>query len=86
MIVYVILFSQFNINYNDLPQIYRKGSVLVREKEQERVNKEEAIDELSKPKKSKKVTDRYPVIATYHVDIIKDDFWNEHEYIINDVR
>ena len=80
-----ILFSQFNINYNDLPQIYRKGSVIVREKEEEVTKKEEAIDELPKPK-SKKLTDRYPVIATYHVDIIKDDFWNMHEYIINDVR
>ena len=27
-----ILFSEFNINYNNLPQIYRKGSVLIWEK------------------------------------------------------
>ena len=27
-----LLFSQFNINYNDIPQIYRKGSFLMREK------------------------------------------------------
>ena len=27
-----ILFSEFNINYNNLPQMYRKGSVIVWER------------------------------------------------------
>ena len=27
-----ILFSEFDINYNNLPQMYRKGSVLVWDK------------------------------------------------------
>ena len=27
-----ILFSQFNINYNNLPELYRKGTVLIKEK------------------------------------------------------
>ena len=26
-----LLFSQFNINYNNLPQLYRKGTVLISE-------------------------------------------------------
>ena len=30
-----ILFSEFNINYNNLPQMYRKGSVLIWEKVRE---------------------------------------------------
>ena len=25
-----LMFSQFNINYNDLPQIFRKGTVILR--------------------------------------------------------
>lgn len=78
-----ILFSKFNINYNELPQIFRKGSVVIREKETPENSKEESLP--SKPK-NKKIADKYPVIATHHVDIIKDDFWNDHEYIMNDVR
>lgn len=60
-----ILFSRFNLNYNNLPQIYRKGTVLVRNTE---------VDSCGDT----------PVVGVtpLHVDIIKDDFWNEHPEII----
>uniref|UniRef100_A0A5K4FAI5 tRNA(His) guanylyltransferase n=1 Tax=Schistosoma mansoni TaxID=6183 RepID=A0A5K4FAI5_SCHMA len=50
-----LLFSQFNCNYNNEPELFRKGTVLFRNKS---------------------------TIEQANIDIIKDQFWDEHPYIL----
>ncbi|KAF8917554.1 Thg1 C terminal domain-containing protein [Mucidula mucida] len=63
-----ILFSRFSLNYNTIDPRYRKGSVLVRTKEEE-----------SEPKK-KKARPRTEV-DLLHCDIIQDDFWTQRKIL-----
>lgn len=63
-----ILFSEFEINYNNEPQLYRKGSVLVREKQK----KDE--DENSEGRVNKQ-------IVSLNEDIIGDAFWTTHKIL-----
>lgn len=66
-----ILFSRFGINYNDLAERYKKGSVLVREPVLIDAELPEAVQLQEKKKKSK-----LPMVVTlYHCDIIGDAFW-----------
>ncbi|TPX47029.1 hypothetical protein SeLEV6574_g02884 [Synchytrium endobioticum] len=68
-----LLFSQYNINYNNLPEIYRKGSVLVR-----KVHK---VTEASKSLQHEVIRDR-PVVVLDHCDIIGDHFWITNPQIL----
>ncbi|KAM7448358.1 tRNA-histidine guanylyltransferase 1-like [Porites harrisoni] len=67
-----ILFSEYNINYNNLPQMYRKGSVLLWEK----ISEEKNLDQAGNFQKTKRQ------IVIYHTDIIGDSFWIEHPDIL----
>jgi tRNA(His) guanylyltransferase len=64
-----LLFSQFGINYNNVPDQYRKGSVIVRIKQLE-------ADGGGQNSKSRLR------IKVLHVDIIQDEFWNLHPEIL----
>jgi len=68
-----ILFSQFNINYNNLPQMYRKGSVLVWEKTV-------SVDNTAEGGRVRKAKRQ---IVILHTDIIGDMFWKEHSEILD---
>lgn len=68
-----LLFSVFNMNYNNLPQIYRKGSVLV----WERVCDINDTAQEENARKSKRQ------IVVHHTDIIGDTFWSEHPEILD---
>ncbi|KAK7690965.1 hypothetical protein QCA50_006068 [Cerrena zonata] len=72
-----ILFSRFNINYNDTPERFRKGSVQVREE----ITANPEIDETSgKHRKTDlRVESR---IVSHHCDIIKDDFWIARTHLL----
>jgi len=77
-----LLFSKFGINYNKLPQLYRKGTTLIWQSEQP---KEEAADqpnanEAGSVPVTKKQTK--PEILVLNVDIIGEQFWKEHSYIL----
>eukprot|EP00158_Paraphelidium_tribonemae_P008748 Partr_v1_DN28669_c0_g1_i3_m50117 putative tRNA-histidine guanylyltransferase 1-like (S. cerevisiae) len=62
-----ILFQQFGINYNNLPAIYRKGSILTRDQ----VTEQEVGSTTGKP-----VQRTRKRIVLKHVDMITDDaFW-----------
>lgn len=61
-----ILFSKFGINYNNLPQMYRKGTILMK--------KNVTVPEL----KNK----RYPIIVPFFTDMIQDRFWVEHTEVL----
>lgn len=56
-----ILFSKFQINYNNEPEIFRKGSV--------------ALQMLNTEEKRQKKAKFVPEI--YHIDIMKDGFWEK---------
>lgn len=89
-----ILFSRFAINYNNEPEMFRKGSVVFRDYALESPNAEredtqygtiETINEqLSKTQKEKirKARNKANVIVD-HLDIISDDFWNKRPWILS---
>lgn len=62
-----ILFSSFGINYNNLPQMYRKGTILMRK-----------IVEV--PTTDGK---RTQVIVPFFIDLIRDQFWLDHSEILS---
>ncbi|TPX32606.1 hypothetical protein SmJEL517_g04307 [Synchytrium microbalum] len=68
-----LLFTNYGINYNSLPEIYRKGSVLVK--------KTQSISETSKTSQKEVVRER-SVVVLEHGDIIGDAFWKENPTIL----
>ena len=93
-----ILFSRFQINYNDEPQMYRKGSVAFRESALEEPpldcnhvmveEQEEASTEIPESKATKTQVERMRKakgkarIVVEHMDIIKDEFWERRPWIL----
>ncbi|KAL3701804.1 hypothetical protein R1sor_019826 [Riccia sorocarpa] len=67
-----LLHSRFGINYNELPPIFRKGSLIFRRKEETVVKVEDGV-----PVKRLKSQ----VVVT-HEDLIKDRFWKENPSIL----
>ncbi|WYZ44229.1 hypothetical protein EsH8_VII_000665 [Colletotrichum jinshuiense] len=88
-----ILFSKFKINYNNEPEIYKKGSVVFRDYELVEPgthNAAEAADALAEPvqqsktqaEKDKKKRGKARVVIE-HLDIIKDDFWDRRPWLLS---
>ncbi|KAJ1668554.1 tRNA-histidine guanylyltransferase 1-like [Coemansia sp. RSA 1813] len=67
-----LLFSEFGINYNDEDEIFKKGSILIRDKQLADVPGPDG-----KPTKRTKV-----IVSILHCDIIKDTFWKQHPEIL----
>ncbi|KAJ1884149.1 tRNA-His guanylyltransferase, partial [Kickxella alabastrina] len=67
-----LLFSEFGINYNDEPEIFKKGSVVIRDKELIDV-----VDSKGVVTKRTKI-----IVKVVHRDIIKEKFWDEHPEIL----
>ncbi|KAG6053877.1 Glucose-responsive transcription factor [Claviceps sp. LM77 group G4] len=89
-----ILFSRFNINYNNEPEIFKKGSVIFRDYELVDAERHAAValemDDLAEPvqqSKSQAERDRKKRakarIVVEHTDIIKDEFWNRRPWILS---
>jgi len=89
-----ILFSKFGINYNNEPEIYKKGSVVFRDYELVEPGAPEAIDEdsaktteqkeLSKTQEEKDRKRRAKArITVQHVDVIKDEFWQRRPWLLS---
>ncbi|GMM34888.1 tRNA guanylyltransferase [Saccharomycopsis crataegensis] len=90
-----ILFSEFGINYNNEPEIFKKGTVIVRESNEvenvsdalNRTSLEEqntgAVDApLSLRQKERRAKKRRKMkIQEHHADIIGDTFWHERSYL-----
>mmetsp|Transcript_18089 Transcript_18089/g.29336 ORF Transcript_18089/g.29336 Transcript_18089/m.29336 type:complete len:261 (+) Transcript_18089:827-1609(+) len=66
-----ILFSRFHINYNDEPEIFRKGSVIM-EKDETSSGEDAEKNDGSKKKRPKRTK---IVRQVTHIDIMKDSFW-----------
>ncbi|KAK2784923.1 hypothetical protein FQN53_008109 [Emmonsiellopsis sp. PD_33] len=98
-----ILFSRFGINYNNEPEMYKKGSVIFRDyeiqqpqtplPESSETSKEEDNEaegdegqptEMSKSQlaRLRKIQKKATVVVR-HVDIIKDDFWEQRPWILS---
>ncbi|TGO36319.1 hypothetical protein BHYA_0128g00060 [Botrytis hyacinthi] len=89
-----ILFSRFGINYNNEPEIYKKGSVVFRDYELVEPGVSEAVDEdssktteqkeLSKAQEEKDRKRRAKArITVQHVDVIKDEFWQRRPWLLS---
>jgi tRNA(His) guanylyltransferase len=61
-----LLFAEFGINYNNLPEIYRKGTILITKQ----------IEVGGEKKKQKRV----PV--PIYEDLIRDKFWKENDELL----
>jgi len=78
-----ILFSQFNINYNNQAEIYKKGSLIIRLND--KLDKNVKDDYKNKYDKLlidndeyfKECIDKEKNLAICHMDVIKDEFWNK---------
>ncbi|XP_060621539.1 probable tRNA(His) guanylyltransferase isoform X4 [Anolis sagrei] len=76
-----ILFSQFNINYNNEPLMYRKGTVLVWQKVNHIIRKKIQIPNESEEKEIEVTRTRSTTIPL-HCDIIGDQFWDQYPEIL----
>ncbi|KAJ5901747.1 tRNA(His) guanylyltransferase [Penicillium taxi] len=89
-----ILFKRFGINYNKEEDIYKKGSVLYRQYELQEPksdgpsidNESVAISKQSRSQQDKlKKLRRKAQVVVDHVDIIKDEFWEQRPWIISNM-
>ncbi|ELT89302.1 hypothetical protein CAPTEDRAFT_207176 [Capitella teleta] len=74
-----ILFTEFGINYNNLPEIFRKGSVLLKQKVKETCVKELKGETAESSPYERTVTQ----IHALHRDIIKRAFWDEYPHLLS---
>ncbi|XP_077589750.1 putative tRNA(His) guanylyltransferase [Stigmatopora nigra] len=68
-----ILYSEFDINYNNEPTVYKKGTTLIWEKDEPVTNN--VVNGKKKDKSKRRV-------QAYHSDIIGQDFWEQHSNIL----
>ncbi|KAH8744885.1 Thg1 C terminal domain-containing protein [Diaporthe sp. PMI_573] len=88
-----LLFSRFGINYNDEPDIYKKGSVIFRDYELAEPGSHNAAAEaesaaepaqLSKSQLEKEKKKRAKAkVVIEHLDIIRDEFWERRPWILS---
>ncbi|XP_015456318.1 probable tRNA(His) guanylyltransferase isoform X2 [Astyanax mexicanus] len=77
-----ILFSEFNLNYNNECALHRKGTTLIWEKVDETSTKK-----ITVPKEGEKevtFTRTRRKVTAHYCDIIADSFWNEHPDILEE--
>lgn len=77
-----ILFSEFNINYNNESVLHRKGTALIWEKREETVCKH--TKRPDEEEKEVPVTRSRRRVEAYHCDIIGEQFWEEHPDILEE--
>ncbi|KAG5948591.1 transcriptional activator [Claviceps sorghi] len=88
-----ILFSRFHINYNNEPEMFKKGSVIFRDYELVDAECQSVtleMDRLAEPvqqSKSQLEKDRKKRakarVVVEHMDIIKDEFWDRRPWILS---
>lgn len=74
-----ILFTRCGINYNNEAEVFKKGTVLVREYAEWKEPEAELTD---RQKQRLLKLRRKATISELHVDIIKDDFWTERLWLL----
>ncbi|KAH6692664.1 tRNA guanylyltransferase [Plectosphaerella plurivora] len=87
-----ILFKECSINYNNEPEIYKKGSTIFRDYELVEPGTFNAQDEgdtfpepaqqsKTQAEKEKKRRGKAAIVV-HHLDIIKDEFWNRRPWLL----
>ncbi|KAK4242669.1 Thg1 C terminal domain-containing protein [Achaetomium macrosporum] len=88
-----ILFSQFGINYNNEPEMYKKGSVVFRDYEPVDPGTHNAtaeVDNMARPvqqsktqaENDKKKRAKAPIVVE-HISIINRDFWDRRPWLLS---
>ncbi|CAH6786484.1 probable tRNA(His) guanylyltransferase [Phodopus roborovskii] len=77
-----ILFSQFHINYNDEPPMYRKGTVLLWQKVDEVRTQEVRLPAEMEGERMTVTRTRSRPVPLY-CDLIGDAFWKEHPDLLS---
>jgi len=70
-----MLFTDFGINYNDEPNIYRKGSIMRRKKIEVVVTRKAVLKQGGGEAAEKKVKKQRKVVELCHEDMTKTAFW-----------
>ncbi|KAF1349432.1 tRNAHis guanylyltransferase, partial [Lizonia empirigonia] len=87
-----ILFKEYGINYNNEPECFKKGTILYRDSESAKNIRDPTSNEvsggrptqLSRTQKDKdRKKRRKAKILMEHIDLIKDDFWEERPWILS---
>lgn len=73
-----ILFTQFGINYNNEPEIFRKGTVIVRDFQTDAPEQGFTARQLERMRKKGTVQ-----IVLLHQDIIGDSFWDHRPHLLH---
>ena len=68
-----LLFQKFNINYNQLAEIYKKGTTIY---------KKQVFEEHFDQHKNTSVKKKVISIASENIDIISEKFWKENSNLI----
>ncbi|WVQ70829.1 hypothetical protein IAR50_000351 [Cryptococcus sp. DSM 104548] len=92
-----ILFKRFEINYNNLPEVFRKGSICVRKPSEIQTEEHDrsttlngvtlavglpTTDRPAKGKQNKQYLGTDGKAIVLHVDIIKDEFWVARPWLV----
>ncbi|KAK3336763.1 Thg1 C terminal domain-containing protein [Cercophora scortea] len=88
-----LLFSKFGINYNNEPEINKKGSVVFRDYElvepgthnvaEEAENQAEPVQQSKSQNEKDKKKRAKARIVVEHLDIIKDEFWDRRPWLLS---
>lgn len=83
-----ILFSRFGINYNNEPEIFKKGSIVIRETKErilERMETKPATISCPFSKEEiESLSDGTYETVVLHCDVIRDKpFWEEHSTLLD---
>ena len=83
-----ILFSRFGINYNNEPEIFKKGSIVIRETKErilERMETKPATISCPFSKEEiESLSDGAYETVVLHCDVIRDKpFWEEHPTLLD---
>ncbi|XP_058026878.1 probable tRNA(His) guanylyltransferase isoform X4 [Ahaetulla prasina] len=79
-----ILFSEFNINYNKEPEIYRKGTILIWKKVDEIIKRKIKTGKIEEKEIEETRMRNRPI--PLHCDIIGNEFWEHNPQILLDMR
>lgn len=77
-----ILFERFSINYNDEPEVYRKGSILYQKRVESSAAMTTAASSLESGKQPRGKSKKKEWVVE-HVDIIGEQFWKENPGILS---
>ena len=74
-----LLFSEFGINYSKEPEIYRRGTIVIRELVEDE-NKMKKYLEFKEKEPEKKLSEpkKIRAIKMVHDDMIKGTFWKDY--------